>query len=105
LNRFAKLNPWLQALIAGTAYLLVMIGVHWFWAEFMLTPTARNAIFGQNYFPYPVPPSEYHLNWEFVKYDANRNAFLVGLLIAWVEVFLFSRIGLAFGNFLTRLRR
>jgi hypothetical protein len=105
LNRAAGRNAWVQAFIAATVYLAVAMAAHWFWAEFMISPAARNAFFGQNYFPYAFPPSQYHFAWEFDKSDATRSASAIGLLIAWGEAFLSSRVGVAFGGALTRLRR
>jgi hypothetical protein len=105
LNRFADRNRWLQAAIAGSAFLGVLLIVHWPWANFMISPAARNAFFGQNYFPYAFPPSMYHLAWEFQHSDATRGAFLLGLGLAWIFAIVSCRIGLQFGDKLVHLQR
>jgi hypothetical protein len=105
LNRFANRGRWFQAVAAGTAFLVALIVTHWPWADFMISPAARNAIFGQNYFAYAFPPSMYHLQWEFAHYDKTIGAFLLGLGIAWILGVVSSRIGLAWGERLAHLQR
>jgi hypothetical protein len=105
LNRTAKHGRWLEAVLAGTAFLAVLILVHWPWAEFMISPAARNAFFGQNYFPYAFPPSMYHFAWEFQHSDATRSALLLGIALAWIFAVVSSRIGVAFGDRLAHLER
>ena len=105
LNTTEGKNAWWRAALAGTLFICGLLLAHWWWAEFMLTPTARNSVFGQNYFPYMVSPSQYHLAWEFQKYEATRRLLLMGMGIAWISAILSSRVGLVFGDLLTRLRR
>ena len=105
MNRFANRGRWFQAVMAGTAFLVSLIATHWFWADFMISPSARNAVFGQNYFAYPISPADYHLAWEFAHYDKTLSAFLLGLGMAWVFAIVSSRIGVAWGERLAHLRR
>jgi hypothetical protein len=105
LNRFANRGRGLQAVIAGTAFLGVLLVVDWPWGNFMISPAARNAFFGQNYFSYAVPPSMYHFAWEFQHPDATRAAFWLGLGLAWVFAIVSCRIGVAFGDRLAHLQR
>ena len=105
LNRYANKNKWILAGMLGTAYLAVLLLVHWPFGDFMISPAARNWIFGQNYFPYMESPSEYHFNWEFVDLAPTTGAFLYGIGIALVTAILGSRIGLAAGDALRGLRR
>ena len=104
LNRTANRNRWAQAVFAGTAFLGVLILVHWPWAEFMTSPAARNWFFGQNYFPYAFPPSMYHLAWD-LQTEATRSAFWLGIGAAWIFAVFSSRIGIAAGDRLAHLRR
>lgn len=104
LNRFANRGRWFQALAAGNAFLAVLIVTHWPWADFMISPAARNAFFGQNYFPYAFPPSSYHVAWEFSRGETQR-AFWLGMGLSWILAVISSRIGVAWGERLSRLRR
>jgi hypothetical protein len=105
LNRYAQKNKWLLAVMLGAAYLVVMLIVHWPLGNFLIAPAARNWIFGQNYFSYGVPPSEYHFQFEFIDREATFALLLRGIAIAFVIAILSSRVGLAAGDALRRLRR
>jgi hypothetical protein len=105
LNRYAQKNKWLLAVMLGAAYLAVMLLVHWPLGDFLISPAARNWIFGQNYFAYAVPPSEYHWQFEFIDSPASFALFCRGMGIALVVAILSSRVGLAAGDALRRLRR
>ena len=105
LNRFEQKNKWLLAVMLGLAYVAVMLVVHWPLGNFLISPAARNWIFGQNYFAYAVPPSEYHFQFEFIDREATFALFCRGVAIAFCIAILSSRIGLAGGDALRRLRR
>jgi hypothetical protein len=105
LNHFGGKNKWPLALILGAAYLGVMLAVHWPFGDFLISPAARNWIFGQNYFPYMESPSEYHYQWEFVDRAPTTALFLRGMGIALATAILGSRIGLGAGDAMRRLRR
>jgi hypothetical protein len=105
LNRFSKRSRWLQAALAATAYLALLVIVSWPWGSFMMTPAARNWFFGQNYFPYQVPPSEYHFAWQFQLYETTRAQFALGFVYAWIAGVASVFVGIVFGDWLSRLRR
>jgi hypothetical protein len=105
LNRNANKNKWILAGMLGAAYLAVLLLVHWPFGNFMISPAARNWIFGQGYFPYMESPSDYHWSWEFVDRAPTTGLFLQGIGIALVTAIIGSRIGLAAGDALHRLRR
>jgi hypothetical protein len=105
LNHFGGKNKWLLAVMLGTAYLAIMLAVHWPFGDFMISPAARNWFFGQNYFPYMQSPSDYHYQWEFVDQAATTALFLRGMGIALATAVLGSRIGLGAGDAMRRLQR
>ena len=105
LNRYANKNKWALAAMLGTAYLAVLLLAHWPLGDFLISPAARNWVFGQNYFPYMQSPSEYHYNWEFGDLAPTTGLFLYGIGIALVTSIVGSRIGLAAGDALRGLRR
>ncbi len=82
-----------------------MLAVHWPFAEFLITPAARNWIFGQGYFPYAMPPSAYHYNWEFGDVPASAAAAVKGFAIAIGVAILSARVALAAGDGMARLKR
>jgi hypothetical protein len=105
LNRFGRKNKWLLAVILGTAFTAAMLVVHWPLGNFLISPASANWIFGTNYFSYGVSPSEYHYQFEFIDREATLALFCRGVAIALCIAILSSRIGLAGGDALRRLRR
>ena len=105
LNRFEKRNKWFRALILGSAFLVALVAVHWPFGNFMISPYARNWIFGQSYFPYQWPPSLYYQAYQFQHIEATRAAFWLGMGIAWISAIFSARVGLGFGDWLSRIRR
>jgi hypothetical protein len=105
LDRLAGRNKWLQAAVGGAGFLLAMIAVQWPMGNFLISPLAENRIFGTSYYPYMVPPSEYHYNHQFNYYENSRAQFWVGMLIAFVAAFVMTRIGLAWGDWMRRVKR
>jgi hypothetical protein len=105
LNRFSNRNRWLQAALAATAYLTILVVVSWPWGDFMISPAARNWFLGQNYFAYQVPPSEYHFAWEFQRFEPTQAKFALGFVYAWISGVASVFVGIVFGNWLSRLRR
>ena len=104
-NRLENRNRWLQAMILGPSYLATLIAVQWPSADFMVSPLARNWVFGMKYFGYYMRPQDYHEFWEFAASASSRWWFWLGLLIALTTATISSRIGLAFGGMLRRLQR
>jgi hypothetical protein len=105
LDRLAGRNKWLQAAVGGTGFLLAMIAVQWPMGNFLISPLAENRIFGTSYYPYMVPPSEYHYNHQFNYYENSRAQFWVGMLIAFAAALVMTRIGLAWGDWMRRVKR
>jgi hypothetical protein len=103
-NRMEKRNKWLEAAVLGPAYLVALLAVQWPFGDFMISPLARNWFFGMNYFGYFMRPQDYHFVWQFEP-AATRGLFWLGLLIALTTATLSTRIGLALGGMLRRLRR
>ena len=105
LHRMAGRNKWLQAAAGGTGFLLAMIAVQWPMGKFLISPLAENRIFGTDYYPYMVGPSEYHLSHQFDFYEKTRTGFWIGMTIAFACAFLMTRIGVAWGDWMRRVKR
>ena len=50
-------GDWKQALVSGTLFLAVFAAVQWPFADFLMSPAARNWFFGAGYFGYFVRPT------------------------------------------------
>jgi hypothetical protein len=105
INRFAGRGKWFLSLVSGSAFLGALLAVQWPFGIFMISPAARNWLFGQIYFPYQMPPSMYQLSYQFQSFEPTRSLFWLSLGIAWIASILSARVGLAFGDWLARIRR
>jgi hypothetical protein len=104
-NTFARRRKWYLSVVAGGAFLAALLAIQWPFGVFMISPVARNWLFGQIYFPYQMPPSMYQLAYQFQSYEPTRSAFWLSLGVALVASILSARVGLAFGDWLARIRR
>jgi hypothetical protein len=104
-QRGASLNRWAQAAIAGTAYLVALVTVCWPFSLFMISHYADNRFFAAASMPYFIPPSMYHLFFEFRATSPTLSAFASGLGMAWITAMISSRIGIALGDAMRRLQR
>jgi hypothetical protein len=105
LDRLATRNKWLQALVAGVGFVLIMMAVSWPAGSFLVSHLAENRIFGTDYYPYMQRPSDYHYNHEFFLWEKTRAQFWLSLLSAFVAAIVTTRAGLAWGDWMRRVRR
>ena len=108
LSRF-RMNDWLLAAAIGVVFVSVMLVVHWFWAEFMLSPSARNFFFGADQWDYTSRLGEWRYQYWNRDVDASGNwspvRFAAGMGIAFLIAIFTSRIGLAWGKGMARVKR
>ena len=109
MRRFGRGNDWKLAALLGFTWVAIMVATHWFWAEFLLSPAARNYFFGADQWSYTnrLGPWRY----EFWTLDVNAAGkwsplrFLKGLGIAIVLAMVAARISLLWGSGLSRVKR
>ena len=108
-RRLPARNDWIVALIMGLGFVTAMLLVHWPFAEFMLSPAARNFVFAADRWPYMYPVTEWR--YEFWRVDRNADGTMDVLNLASSLVFAVgigaasARLGLALGNFTRRVMR
>lgn len=102
-ERMAGRDQWLQAGVLGTAFLGTMLAVEWPFANFLLSPAARNWVFGAHYFDYATRPNSPIANFRFI--DLDRGEFWTNLVLALFFAIIMSRLGLAWGESLRHVRR
>lgn len=109
LARSARINDWILAVVLGVTFVGVMALVHWFWAEFMLSPAARNFFFGADQWDYSSRLGEWRYQYWNRDLDAAGNwsatRFATGMAIAVGAAIVSSRIGLAWGKGMSRIKR
>jgi hypothetical protein len=96
-------NRWLQAAVAGTMFLLALLTVQWPFSTFLLSPAARNWFFGSHYFDYATRPAGPIARFLF--FDMDKGEFRTNLALALFFAILMTRLGMAWGESLRRVRR
>ncbi|MGH9721203.1 MAG: hypothetical protein ACRD8O_13390 [Bryobacteraceae bacterium] len=101
--RIAGLSKWAQAAILGPVFLAVLWAVQWPFADFLMTPAARNSFFGAHYFGYSDHPRSRYARYEF--FTEPSALFWARAAGSVICSFLMVRIGLAWGAWMRRVRR
>jgi hypothetical protein len=96
---------WTQATTLGAAFFASFIAVQWPFADFLMSPRSRNAIFATTNYPYAVPPMSPWVRNVFVATEASAGEFWVRMAIALLAAVVMSRIGMAWGEWMRRIRR
>ena len=93
-----------QALVSGTVFLAVFAAVQWPFADFLMSPAARNWFFGTKYFGYYMPPSAPYAKYQFYAPEQG-SAFWGEAVGALVTAIVMSWLGLAWGSRMQKIRR
>jgi hypothetical protein len=96
---------WTLAAFTGGAFLLSFIAVQWPFANFLMSPAARNRFFGMAYFAYFDPAGFNYNPYQFAVLETTGAKFFGVLAIALTVSILNARIGLAWGDWMRRIRR
>ena len=97
-------NRWLQAAVSGVVFIAVFMAVQWPFANFLMSPAARNWFFAAKYFGYDVPPTSMYARYLFYPPEA-AGVFRQELLLALAAAIVSARLGLAWGVWMQRIRR
>jgi hypothetical protein len=90
------------ALLVGVAFLVVFLPSQWLFADFMLTPGARNHFFGADQWEYTAPPGDWRYRfWQLKTHPMTIAAIGKIGLFAYASSFL----GVVAGRLLRRVRR
>jgi len=96
-----RVNDWTLALLASAVFLAAFIAVQWPFADFLMSPAARNWFFVSHRMPYSVDPSM-QARW----YRLNPpEGLTIGWAIALVIGVVSARCGLWWGNWMSRVQR
>jgi len=109
MTRKQQMNDWVLAVVLGIAFVGTMLAVHWFWAKFMLSPAARNFFFGADQWDYSSRLGEWRYQYWNLDVDSagkwSASKFASGMGIALLVAIASSRIGLAWGKGMSRVKR
>jgi hypothetical protein len=96
-------KDWRLSLLLGLAFVLVLLGAEWYFADFLLSPAARNHFFAAGQWGYNEGPGEWY--YDFWRPDPSRSAFLRGIAVATLIATVSARIGLWWGKWMARVQR
>jgi hypothetical protein len=96
-------GSWKAAIAAGFVFIAAFVAAQWPFANFLLSPAARNPIFGSNYFGFFDPAVVLYNPYRFEL--ESSPAFAKGMMIAFVMSIIFCSLGMALGNWMRTVRR
>lgn len=102
--RLAQHTRWVQSVVGGTVFLVVFLAVEWPFADFLMSPAARNWFFGSIYFDYLTSP-ESDLFQNRFEPSIGGVGFVSRLAWACVISILMTKLGLWWGEWMRRVRR
>jgi hypothetical protein len=105
LQRLKQRSSWITAVWVGPAFVLSFLAVQWPFASFLISPAARNWIFGTAYFAYSDPAGYLYDPYKFDVAEKTIGAFLLTMAAALVASIVTTRFGLAWGDWMRRVRR
>jgi hypothetical protein len=102
-------NQWKLAAMIGASFVGLMALTHWFFAQFLLSPAARNIMFGGDNWDYDIKPGPWR--YEYWMLDVNAagewspGRLAAGLLVAVLIATISARVGLRLGRGMSRIQR
>jgi hypothetical protein len=95
---------WKLAPATGPLFVLSFMAVQWPFADFLMSPAARNRIFGMAYFAYFDPATILYDPYKFAAGETGAQ-FAKLILMALVFSVFTARLGFAWGDWMRRMRR
>jgi hypothetical protein len=109
MRKFGRDNDWKLSVLIGVTWVVVMLAVHWFWAEFLLSPATRNFFFGADQWSYSDRLGPWRYRYWNRDVDAHGNwsplRFAEGIGLAMVLGVLSARISLFWGRGMSKVKR
>jgi hypothetical protein len=101
MQRVGRGRDWRLSAAIAVVFVAAMVAAQWPFADFLMTPWARNWFFISDRMPYGIDPA-FQQRW----YTLNPpNNLAVGLPIAVALAFVSARFGLWWGNWMSRVQR
>jgi hypothetical protein len=92
------------AAASGVLFVAVLLAVEWPFANFLMSPAARNRFFGAMYFFYGLPPTSLLARGLFLPFQGIAE-FWSGMLFAVATGVLSVRWGISRGKWLQNVKR
>jgi len=102
--RLTPFSDWVLAAASGAIFVVLLMAVQWPFADFLMSPWARNWFFGAKYFGYYQGPGSFYVRNLFFPTEAGAGLWKqCGMTLA--VAMLTTRLGFAAGNWMRRIRR
>ena len=105
LARTTAWRPIVRALMVGLAFYGAFILVQWPFANFLMTPAARNWFFGTAYMDFSTPLHSLYSNFQFFYREPTAERFWTQMLVAALTSCFMAWAGLRIGRAMTKVRR
>ena len=105
LQRTGGWRPLLRSIAAGLAFYAVFIAVQWPFADFLMTPAARNRFFGAAYLDFSTQPRSAYARYIFAVREPSTAQFWRGMLVAAIVSCVVTWIGVRAGLGMRKVRR
>ena len=105
LQRTGGWRPLVRSIAAGLAFYAVFIAVQWPFANFLMTPRARNWFFGAMYFDFSTRPTSPYARYAFFFREPTAMQFWRGMLVAALMSCVMTWIGVRAGQGMRKVRR
>ena len=103
--KWKDLNRILLCLITGPVFFWTFVFGQWEFADFLQSPQARNWIFGANYFDFGTRPESIYATYQFVSQGSFDPELKLGMALALACTIVSCWVGLAWGDWMKRIRR
>jgi hypothetical protein len=103
--RLAAWGSWGQAAALGTVFLAAFVAVQWPFAGFLISPASANRFFGTKYFAYFASPNGFDVRHLFFPVEHTSAEFWRVMAEAFVLSILSARLGMAWGEWVRKIRR
>lgn len=104
-NKTESWGRWKLAAVSGPVFVLSFLAVQWPFANFLMSPAARNWVFGMAYFGYFDPAGFLYDPYKFQIAEKTRGEFWAVLAAALVVSIVTACLGFAWGDWMRRMRR
>src|SRR5436190_7376293 len=104
LRRTAAWRPLVRGALCGVLFIGVLAAVQWPFANFLMTPAARNWFFGAGYMDFSTPPRSDYARYVFHLRETDAQ-FRRGMAIATLTSCLMMWLGVRAGAWMQKVRR
>jgi len=103
--RLAAWGKWAQAATLGVIFLAAFLAVQWPFATFLVSPASANRFFGTKYFAYFASPNGFDVRHLFFPIERTTAEFWRVMAEAFLLAILSTRLGMAWGDWVRKIRR